>query len=86
MLTGLLWFDNSKKATLEEKVRDAALYYRRKFERAPEICLVNPADQMTCPDLSVVEVEHHKVAVRASRSVAMSHFWIGVEDAPAERP
>ena len=82
----MLWYDNSKKATLEEKIRDAAMYYRRKYEKVPEFCLVNPQDQMTCPDLNVVEVEHQKVAVRASRTVALGHFWIGVEEAPVERP
>ena len=41
MKVGMMWLDNDKKRTLDEKVRRAADYYRDKYGRFPELCLVN---------------------------------------------
>ena len=42
MNVGMLWFDDNQTRTLEEKVRRAAAYYRKKYGRKPDLCLINP--------------------------------------------
>ena len=75
MNTGLLWFDNSK-LSLADKVRKAAQYYKKKYGRAAEVCLVNPS---MMGDEKMSEVEG--ITVRAWRPVLPGHLWIGIEDA-----
>ena len=75
MNTGILWFDNSK-LSLADKVRKAAAYYKKKYSRDAELCLVHPS-MMGDPILSEVD----KITVRAYRPVLPGHMWIGIEDA-----
>ncbi len=42
MRAGLLWFDDSSQVGLEDKVGRAALRYREKFGRVPDVCYLNP--------------------------------------------
>lgn len=42
-MTGWMWSDTDKKASLEEKVRAAAARYTQRFQQAPTLCQVNPA-------------------------------------------
>ena len=74
MFTGMMWFDNDPKTALTEKVRQAAEYYKNKYGRIPDVCLVNPK--------MMPEGEAHegKITVRANRSVLPGHLWIGVEE------
>jgi hypothetical protein len=39
---GLLWFDDDPRRGLEDKVGRAALRYREKYGRWPNICYVHP--------------------------------------------
>lgn len=77
MNTGILWFDNDPKRTLEQKITLAIDYYKKKYERTPELCLVNPG-MVTNEDLATVD---HLITVRAWRPVLPGHLWIGIEDA-----
>lgn len=77
MLTGILWFDNDLKRTLEQKLTRAIEYYTNKYGRKPELCLVNPG-MATADDLNSVE---HIITARAWRGVVPNHLWIGVEEA-----
>lgn len=82
MNTGMLWwFDPRPDRTLNEKVIEAALYFRRKFGKAPTVCLVNPAvvDQK---GIFVEAPEQIKVTVKPWKSVLPSHMWIGVDEMP----
>ena len=47
METGMLWYDNDPKTTLTDKVARAVEYYRKKYGRDPNLCLVNPS---SCPN------------------------------------
>jgi hypothetical protein len=80
---GMLWYDDDKKRTLEEKVRRAADYYRSKFGRAPTICLVNPRMINGGPK-RVARVE-----LRTAPNVLLHHFWVGIagkgKGEPAEK-
>lgn len=74
MNSGLMWFDNSK-LSLADKVRKAAEYYKKKYGRDAEMCLVNPS---MMGDQKLSEVD--KITVRAWRPVLPGHIWIGIED------
>jgi hypothetical protein len=43
MNTGMLWFDNDPKTTLTTKIERAVDYYRHKYGRDPNLCLIHPS-------------------------------------------
>lgn len=74
MNTGMLWFDNDPKTGLGAKIDRAVDYYRRKYGRDPNLCLLHP---------SMVERESGEtfnITVRAYSPVLPGHLWIGIED------
>lgn len=75
MNIGMLWFDNDPKADLAEKVRRAADYYGKKYNRTASICYVNPA---MMPG-GVEQTTIGKLQVIARREVLPNHLWIGVK-------
>jgi len=76
MKTGMLWFDNSQ-STLTVKVTKAVDYYKRKYGRQPDLCLVHPSILATgLPFPEPVK----GVKVRPYRPVLPGHIWIGFED------
>jgi len=79
MNTGMMWFDNDPKTTLDVKIQQAADYYRHKYGRSPDVCLVNPGM------LDKTHPEHDsrqtgKILIRPFRSVLPGHLWIGVDE------
>ena len=85
MNTGMLWFDNDPKTSLKSKIIRAADYYRKKYGRVPNLCLVHPAalsGSGTGPStFAGAKVESLGVlTVRGYRPVLPGHLWIGVED------
>ena len=80
---GILWHDESK-TCLKEKILQAAEYYRRQFNRAPELVLISPKDREECPDLKTLPFEGGEIAVREWSGSLHDHFWIGFEHAPVE--
>jgi hypothetical protein len=74
MNVGMLWFDNDPRTALNAKVERAADYYRQKYGRRPDLCLVHPS--MLTGQLS----ESGKVVIRSNRSILPGHLWIGEED------
>jgi hypothetical protein len=74
MYVGMLWYDGASGTGLAQRLEKAADYYRRKYRRDPDLCLVHP---------SMVEAGHThygKLAVRAYQPILPDHFWIGVEE------
>jgi len=72
MNVGMLWLDTDRKRTLDEKVQRAAEYYKDKYGRLPELCLVNS---------KAIKDETKKVGrvrVEAERTVLPDHFWLGM--------
>lgn len=82
MNAGMLWFDNDPKTALTVKIERAADYYRHKYGRDPNLCLIHPSmldkenPDTGKPVLSVAE----GVMVRPYRPVLPGHLWIGIED------
>ena len=72
MHTGMLWFDDSK-TTLKTKIEKAIEYYRKKYGRSPDLCLVHPNM------LQGVDTSDLKITVRPYRPVLEGHVWIGIE-------
>jgi hypothetical protein len=74
MNVGMMWFDNDPKTALTAKVHQAAEYYRAKYGRMPDLCLVNPAM------LKEPQAQDGKVLIRPLRSILPGHLWIGVDE------
>ena len=72
MNVGMLWLDDDKKTSFEEKIRQAAEYYLQKFGRRPDTCIVNKS--MLAEELSVGSIQ-----VYPARNVLPNHFWMGIE-------
>ncbi len=74
MNTGMLWFDNDPKTALDQKIQQAAAYFRAKYGQFPDVCLVHPS--------MLAEPQHRagRVTVRPLRIIAPNHLWIGVEE------
>ena len=75
MNTGMLWFDNDPKTTLDVKVQQAADFYRHKYGRVPDLCLVNPAI------LEKSQAQSGRINIRPLRAIMPGHLWIGVDEA-----
>jgi len=71
MNVGMLWLDDDKQRPLEDKVSRAADYYREKYGRLPDLCLVNPK-------MLVEEKKVGRVRVQPKNTVLLHHFWLGM--------
>ena len=71
MNVGMLWLDDDKQTTLEDKILRAADYYLEKYGRSPDLCLVNK---------TMVEDEClvGKIQIQPAKNVLLNHFWLGV--------
>ncbi len=81
MNAGMLWFDNDPKTALTAKIERAVDYYRHKYGRDPNLCLIHPSmlpsDGM---DRKRQSRTTGKVMVRPYRPVLPGHLWIGIEE------
>ena len=69
---GMLWLDDDGKRSFDEKVNRAADYYREKYGRFPELCLVN-SKMMSEEKKKVGRIE-----VQPTLTVSPHHFWLGM--------
>ena len=74
MNTGMLWFDNDPKTALDAKIEKAVEYYRHKYGRKPNLCLIHPAA------LEKEAPKKAKITIRPYRPVLPGHLWISVEE------
>ncbi len=65
----LLWFDDTKKKPVEEKISEGISRYVERFGEAPNICLVNPSELVSAKGL----------LIRPAAYVRPNYYWIGVE-------
>ncbi len=82
MHIGMLWFDNAQNVELKARIEKAAAYYRRKYHREPNLCLVHPSTLgKDSPGIGELVPEQVKgMTVRTYRPVLPGHLWIGIED------
>ena len=69
----MLWYDGDPSRQIDEKVEIAAAYYRKKYGRSPNLCLIHP--QMV--EQSELDPSA-RIEVRLSNLVLLDHFWMGV--------
>jgi hypothetical protein len=65
----LVWYDESAKKSASEKIHEAIAAYVVRFATAPDLVLVNIADQ----------AEIGGVVVRSERTVQPNNFWVGMQ-------
>ncbi len=82
MNTGMLWFDNDPKTALTAKIEQAVDYYRHKYGRDPNLCLIHPTMMENPASVGGASEKPliGKIMVRPYRPVLPGHLWIGVED------
>ena len=79
MNVGMLWFDNDPRTALTAKVSRAADYYRQKYGRVANLCMVNPS-MLGASQPPEDALQAGKITVRPNRSILPGHLWIGTED------
>jgi hypothetical protein len=72
MNVGMLWLDDDRNRSLDEKVNRAVEYYREKYGRIPEMCLVNKG--MLAEEKQVGQVNVQPIA-----NILPHHFWLGMK-------
>lgn len=83
--TGMLWFASTKdNMTPEQKIVEAVDYYKKKYGRTPDLCLVHPSmleggRQIEIPALRA-GASVSSLTVRPYKPVLPGHIWIGIED------
>lgn len=79
MNTGMLWFDNDPKTSLDVKIHQAAEYYLHKYGRTPDLCIVNPKS-LPASEAQNEPLMSGRILVQAQRTVLPHHMWIGVDE------
>ncbi|GJM39844.1 MAG: hypothetical protein DHS20C20_01260 [Ardenticatenaceae bacterium] len=72
MNVGMLWLDDDRSRSFDEKVNRAVDYYQEKYGRMPELCLVNKT-------MLSEEKKVGKVSVQPKKAVLPHHFWLGMK-------
>ncbi len=68
----LMWFDNDPKIDFLSKLERAVSYYRKKYGKSPNLCLVNP-------DLEV-DLGGDSIKILRDQYILPNHFWVGVSN------
>jgi hypothetical protein len=74
MDVGMLWYDGEQGSSLGERIRQAADYYRSKYGKDPDLCMVNPSLREEGLPRQLGELQ-----IRTHQSVLKHHFWLGVQ-------
>ena len=67
----LVWYDDSSKTAVADKIQAAIAAYVVRFQTRPSLILVNAVDH----------VERADVLVRSERTIQPNSFWVGLDDA-----
>ena len=71
MNIGMMWLDDNKNRSFEEKVKRAAAYYQQKYGQVPNLCMVS--EQSLAEVTSIDDIK-----VQPANFVRPFHFWIGI--------
>lgn len=84
MNVGMLWYQGNPKMTLAEKVTEAALYFKKKYGRTPDTCLLNTKDLEKMPTLesNQVDVDGRTITIYSWKGIVPGHLWLGFEQGP----
>lgn len=67
----LVWYDDSSKTPVADKIQAAIAAYLQRFQIQPNLVLVNAIDY----------IEQADILIRATRMVQPNTFWVGLDDA-----
>lgn len=85
-MIGMLWFDNEPKKSLDEKIADAAIYYRQKYGLIARYVLVHPSMIPARPKPVDAQPEEEyrlgDILVQQYKSLLPNHLWV-CSDQPA---
>ena len=70
MNEGMLWLDDHKERTIEDKVLRAVDWYKEHYGPKPNLCFVNQ-------EAIKEELQLKGISVRPANFVRPNHFWIG---------
>jgi hypothetical protein len=76
MRVGMLWLDDDHRMAIDERVDRAVAYYRGKYGRRPNLCIVHPSTLGEEVYRGSADVE-----LQTSNSVLPDHLWLGVREA-----
>lgn len=80
LIAGMMWFDGNPKKPLAAKVEEAAEFFRNKYHKTPDACMVNRA-MLTESEIRLLIIKGGKtITIRAHRSILPGNLWIGVEE------
>ena len=70
MQSGMMWFDDDKNRSIEEKIGNAIDYYHQKYGIVPTQC---------CVSAKSIQEEFlvNEVSVKPRKFIRPQHFWIG---------
>ena len=83
MHIGMLWYDPAPGQSLKSRIEKAADYYRRKYHREPNLCLIHPSMLDAQAKQGKIEPQVPNIdnmTIRPYVPVLPGHLWIGVED------
>jgi len=72
MKIGMMWLDDDKRRSLEEKIGRAADYYEMKYGRCPNQCYVNTSTLVEKKAIG-------RLSVEPAANILPHHFWIGIQ-------
>ncbi len=75
MQVGMLWFDGDNQLDLYTRIERAATYYKDKYGRTPNLCVVHPATFNKETVERAVNLE-----IRSSITVQPNYFWLGIKE------
>lgn len=70
MNEGMLWLDDNKERTIEDKVLRAVDWYKDHYGPKPNICFVNQGEIKE-------ELQLKGISVRPAGFIRPNHFWVG---------
>lgn len=73
MQTGLMWYDDDPRKTLDTKIEQAAARYAEKHGHAPTACYINPGTLMAGGN-------RQGLRVIPARTVRLNYLWLGVDE------
>ena len=87
MKTGMLWFDDDPKRSVDEKIERAARRFLEKYGVVPNLCYANPrtvGDAQRSVAFAAPTVRAAKgpvnISMKQANTILPNHFWLGVSE------
>lgn len=83
MKSGLLWFDDSKKKPLSQKISEAQARYKEKFGVFPNTIFINPHDGAKDDvqfEICRLFIEKDGGTLSTKPTVMANHIWLGIDE------